>query len=183
MQIVLIIFSCVILIFVAFIFNRFVRYRNNVRDAWSNIDVFLKKRYELVPSLVNIVKGYATHEHQTLLQVTEARSKAMHTPENNQAQRQEAENLLTGRLKNLVILQENYPDLKANNSFLNLQLELKAIEEDLEKSRRYYNATVRENNTFAESFPGNIFRALFGFKLYDFFSLQNHERDVNAVEL
>lgn len=183
MQVVLIVVASLILIFVVFIFNRFVRYRNNVRDAWSNIDVFLKKRYELVPSLVNIVKGYATHEHQTLLQVTEARSKAMHVSENNQAKRQEAENLLTGRLKNLVILQENYPDLKANNSFLNLQLELKAIEEDLEKSRRYYNATVRENNTFAESFPGNIFRALFGFKLYDFFSLQNHERDVNAVDL
>lgn len=183
MQVVLIVAACLILILVAFIFNRFVSYRNNVRDAWSNIDVFLKKRYELVPSLVSIVKGYATHESQTLVEVTEARSKAMDVPLNSQAQRQEAENLLTGRIKNLVILQENYPDLKANNSFLNLQLELKAIEEDLEKSRRYYNATVRENNTFAESFPGNIFRPLFGFKHYDFFSLQNHERDVHQIEL
>lgn len=183
MNIILISLGVIIFIFVAFIFNRYVRYRNNVRDAWSNIDVFLKKRYELVPSLVNIVKGYAVHEKETLIKVAEARSQAMDLPVNDQKQRQEAENNLTNMLGRVIILQENYPDLKSNNAFLSLQIELKNIEEDLEKSRRYYNATVRENNTFAESFPANIFKSIFNFKTYEFFSLHNHERSAAGVNL
>lgn len=183
MQITLIILAIILLIGLIFIFNRIVCYRNNVKDAWSNIDVFLKKRHELIPNLVNTVKGYAIHEQATLVGVTEARSAAMNVPENDTQHREVAEKKLSNLLNNVLILQENYPDLKANNSFLKLQNELGEIEGDLEKARRYYNATVRENNTFGESFPANIFAKLFGYKHFDFFSIQPSERETSQINL
>lgn len=181
MQITLITLASLILVGLIFIFNRFVRYRNNVNDAWSNIDVYLKKRHELIPNLVNTVKGYALHEQATFIGVTEARSAAMNVPENDTQKRELAEKKLSGQLNKVLILQENYPDLKANNSFLKLQNELGEIEGDLEKARRYYNATVRENNTFGESFPANLFTKIFGYKQFDFFSIQPSEKETNQI--
>lgn len=173
----------VLLVVLIFIFNRFVHYKNNVKDAWSNIDVFLKKRYELVPGLVNIVKGYASHEEKTFLKVVEARSRAMNLPLSDSSEREKAEIELSGHLSRVLILQEDYPDLKSNTTFLELQNQLIEIESDLEKSRRYYNATVRENNTFVESFPANLFRSLFGFMTYEFFHVHISEREVKQFDL
>lgn len=182
MNIVFGVIGALLLIGLIFIFNRFVSYRNNVKDAWSNIDVFLKKRYELVPTLVSTVKGYAKHEHQSFLDVAEARSTAMALPTNQPLMRAGAESELSGLVKSVIILQEDYPDLKANNSFIDLQKQLAELEEDLEKSRRYYNATVRENNTFGERFPGNLFRRLFRYQHYDYFSIKVEQRKVKEVD-
>lgn len=163
------------------IFNRIVSYRNNVKDAWSNIDVFLKKRHELVPILVNTVKGYAKHEHNSFLEVAKARNRATELPINEIESREVAEDHLSDALGQVVFLQEAYPDLKANTSFLDLQTQLAELEVDLEKSRRYYNATVRENNIFGERFPVNLFVGIFGFKKFEFFRAKGEERNTSEV--
>ena len=135
--------------------NDFVRLKNKVEEAWATIDVFLKKRYDLIPNLVETVKGYAKHESETLTQVISARSVAMsaQTP----AEKMQAENGLTGSLRTLLTaVSESYPDLKANANFLDLQNQLKMIEGELESSRRYYNGSVKSFNTKLELFPANI---------------------------
>jgi len=172
----------VFLLILIFIYNRLVSYRNNVKDAWSNIDVFLKKRYELVPILVSTVKGYANHEHRSFLEVAQARNRAMEIPQNEIGSRETAEDQLSLTLQSVVILQEDYPELKASSSFLDLQKQLAEIEVDLEKSRRYYNATVRENNTFGERFPVNMFAQLFGYKKYEFFRVKDDERNPRDID-
>lgn len=164
------------------IFNRFARNRNFVQDAWSNIDVALKKRYELVPNLVETVKGYAKHESETLEKVVQARNMAMKVPADDIPGKVAAEELLSQTLRSIFILSEAYPDLKANLSFLDLQNKLAEIEETLERSRRYYNGTVRENNVFGESFPGLLVAKLFGYQHYDFFSIEEETRNVVDVD-
>lgn len=153
------------------IYNKLVRFRTLVDEAWSGIDVQLKKRYSLIPNLVETVKGYATHEQETFEKVVKARNMAQSatTLEDQQA----AENQLNKALVNLFALSEQYPELKANQNFLKLQEELSAIEQDIEKSRRYYNGTVREKNILVDSFPSNIFANLFGFVRSKFFELDN----------
>ena len=183
MDIILYITCVLILVLLVFIFNRIARYRNNAKDAWSNIDIFLKKRYDLIPILVNTVKASAQHEESTLMQVTEARSKVSKTLDKLPNQRAEAETKLSSSVNKVLFLQEAYPDLTANDSFLKLQIQLAEIEQDLERSRRYYNATVRENNTFGESFPINLIGNLFGFRELEFFSLDADESGVQPINL
>ena len=175
----------VIALFIAFYFvgmyNKFVRKRSMMEEGWSGIDVQLKKRYNLIPNLVETVKGYATHEQETLQQVISARNSALNA-EGVQAQTQ-AENQLQSALANVFALSEAYPDLKANTNFLQLQNELSDIESDVEKARRYYNATVRENNIMVESFPSNIVANMFSFYLGDFFEIdEESQRSLPKVQ-
>ena len=153
------------------IYNKLVKLKNLVAEAWSGIDVQLKKRYDLIPNLVETVKGYAAHEKETLENVTRARTAAQQatTVEGQQA----AEKQLSGALMNLLAVAEQYPELKANTNFLELQATLQTVEGDIEKARRYYNGNVREQNTLIESFPSNIVANLFGFAKSVFFELEN----------
>lgn len=159
------------------IFNRFVKNKNVVKDAWSNIDVALKRRYDLIPNLVETVKGYAAHEKTTLENVINARNAAMSVPSDDINAQIKAENQLQQTLRSIFALGEAYPDLKANTNFLDLQAKLNEIEENLERSRRYYNGTVRENNTYGESFPGVMFAGMFNYQYFDFFEADAVERE------
>ena len=143
--------------------------RNRVAEAWSDIDVQLKRRYDLIPNLVNTVKGYASHEKETFENVTKARSQAMQaqTP----AEHSKAENFLSETLKSLFAVSENYPDLKANQNFLELQKELTDTENKIQASRRFYNGNVRDFNTKLQVFPTNVVAGSFGFSARDFFEL------------
>ncbi|MDR2205158.1 MAG: LemA family protein [Flavobacteriaceae bacterium] len=163
------------------IYNRLVKFRTMVEEAWSGIDVMLKKRHDLIPNLVETVKGYASHERETLDSVTQARNQALNA--NSVEAKEAAEKNLNQAMMNLFAVAEQYPDLKANTNFLQLQSELSAIESDLEKSRRYYNGTVRENNILVETFPSNIIAGMFGFRKSPFFELENAaEREVPEVK-
>lgn len=164
------------------IFNRFVRNKNLVQDAWSNISVALKKRYDLIPNLINTVKGYAAHEKDTLNQVIQARNTALEVPGTNINGQIEAEKNFSMALRQLFALSEAYPDLKANTVFLDLQQNLKEQEDLLEKSRRYYNGTVRENNIYGQSFPGVLFAGIFGYKHFDFFEIPETEKQSVTVQ-
>ncbi|MDC7999908.1 LemA family protein [Aequorivita todarodis] len=167
----------VIVLLLVVIFNRFVKNKNMVKDAWSNIDVALKRRYDLIPNLVETVKGYAAHEKTTLENVINARNAAMAVPADDINGQIKAENQLQQTLRSIFALGEAYPDLKANAGFLDLQQKLNEIEENLERSRRYYNGTVRENNTYGESMPGVLFAGMFGYKHFDYFEAEAAERE------
>lgn len=163
------------------IYNRLVKLRNLVQEAWSSIDVMLKKRHDLIPNLVETVKGYATHERETLENVTKARNLAVGA--DSVEAKEAAEKNLNQAMVNLFAVAEQYPDLKANANFQQLQAELSSIENDIEKSRRYYNGTVRENNTMVESFPSNIIANMYKFEKSKFFELENiAEREVPNVK-
>jgi LemA protein len=151
------------------IYNGLVQLRNAAESAWSDIDVQLKRRHELIPNLVATVKGYAAHEQSTFEQVTQARARAMQA--GSPAESARAEGNLTGLLKSLFAVAEAYPELKANQNFLSLQSELSAIEEAIQNARRYYNAVVRDLNTRVESFPANLIASNFGFAKRDYFEL------------
>lgn len=159
-------------------YNKLVSLKNKVLESWSGIDVQLKRRYDLIPNLVNTVKGYAAHESGTLEKVIQARNMAMSAGSNTH-ERIEAENMLSGTLKSLFALSENYPDLKANASFLDLQNKLSEIEENLSNARRYYNALVRDNNTYVDSFPSNLVANAFKFEKFDFFELESDNERKN----
>lgn len=163
------------------IFNTFVKNKNMVKDAWSNIDVALKRRYDLIPNLVEVVKGYAKHEKETFENIVRARNNAMNIPDGDINAQIKAEGQLTQALRSVFALREAYPDLKANQNFLDLQNRLNEIEENLERSRRYYNGTVRENNTYGESVPGVIFAGMFGYHHFDFFEADAIERENVSV--
>ena len=150
-------------------FNVLVRSRNRVREAWSDIDVQLKRRYDLIPNLVETVKGYAAHESQVLENVTKARSMAMNA--GSLADKGQAENMLSGALKSLFALSENYPQLRAVESFTKLQDELSDTENKIQAARRFYNTNVMTINTQVEQFPTNIVANMFGFKKEEFFEL------------
>ncbi len=170
MFLILIAFIVIISIYGVGVYNKLVRKRSMMEEGWSGIDVQLKKRYDLIPNLIETVKGYAKHEQETLNQVIEARNTALKA-EGIKAQTN-AENQLNSALANVFALSEAYPDLKANTNFIQLQDQLSAIEGDIEKSRRYYNATVRENNIMVESFPSNIVANIAGFNLGEFFEIE-----------
>ena len=152
------------------IYNRLVAMRNTVRAAWSDIDVILRKRYNLVGNLVSTVKGYASHEKSTLTEVTEARAMAMKA--SGAMAKGRAENVFQETLKSLFALSEAYPDLKADGNFLKLQEQLQEIEDNIEYARRYFNASVRDYNTLIEAFPSNIVATQFSFHREAFFELQ-----------
>ncbi len=168
---VIVIIAVVVVLYFVGVYNKFVRKRSMMDEGWSGIDVQLKKRHDLIPNLVETVKGYAKHEQETLNQVIEARNSALKA-EGVKAQTA-AENQLNSALANVFALSEAYPDLKANTNFIQLQQELSAIEGDVEKARRYYNATVRENNIMVESFPSNLIANAMGFQLGEYFELEN----------
>jgi len=163
------------------IYNKLITLKNRMQEAWSGIDVYLKKRHDLVPGLVATVKGYATHEKETFEEITRCRSEAMSAKE--QGARIESESGLGKALGRLMVVAERYPDLKANVNFLELQKQLVQIEEDLSLARRYYNGTVRENNIRIESFPSNLIAGMFQFAKGAFFEIDRTEKLVPNVSL
>jgi LemA protein len=169
----------VLALIVVSLYNKLVRLRATAESAWSDIDVQLKKRYDLVPNLVETVKGYAAHEQTLFTRVTEARTLAMRAAGPAEAGR--AENMLRESLKSLFAVAEAYPDLKANHNFIQLQGHLKEIEDAVEAARRYYNAVVRDLNTLVEQFPSNLVAARFKFAKKDFFELQTPALERQAV--
>jgi LemA protein len=177
---IIIAFIAVLVFFVIATYNGFIRLRNLCDNAWSDVDVQLKRRYDLIPNLVNTVKGYAKHEKQLFENVTKARAEA--TAAKTPAEQSKAENMLTSALRQLFAVAENYPELKANTNFLNLQSSLSEIEGDIQNARRYYNAVVRDNNIKVESFPSNIIASIFSFKKREFFEMEEGERAVPKVE-
>ena len=152
------------------IYNKLVRLRTTVKSSWSDIDVHLKKRYDLVPNLVETVKGYATHEKTVFEKVTEARSYAMKA--SSPVDKAKAENMFSETLKSLFAVAEAYPELKANANFMQLQSQLKELEDNIEYARRYYNAVVRDYNILTETFPSNVIAAQFRFVKEEFFELE-----------
>ncbi len=163
----------VVAIWMVSIYNRFVSLITRTDEAWSDIDVQLKRRYDLIPNLINTVSGYASHEKETLQKVTEARTSAMgaQTVEDHA----KAENALSQTLKSLFAVAESYPDLKANENFLELQRELSDTENKIQASRRFYNSNVRDLNIGIASFPQNIIANMFKFMKREFFELTNEE--------
>ena len=178
---IILIVVAVIILWVILTFNGLVRLRNRGKEAWADIDVQLKRRYNLIPNLIETVKGYATHEKGVFERVTEARTRAMGAK--TLKEKGEAENLLTGTLKTLFAVAENYPDLKASGNFLELQRELRDTEDKIQAARRFYNTNVRDLTIKIESFPANIIASTFNFKKMDLFELAEAEaRDVPKVK-
>jgi len=174
----------VVVIYAIAIFNRLVRTRQMANEAWSGIDVQLKRRSDLVPNLVDTVKGYAAHERSVVEEVTQLRGAARAIPEGDVAARAQAEGALSVGLGKLFALAENYPDLKASTNFLDLQKQLSDLENDLQMARRYYNGAVRNQNVLVQSFPSNVLAGMFGFGPRDFFELSNEsEREAPQVSL
>jgi LemA protein len=155
-------------------YNRLITLTNRVKEAWADIDVQLKRRYDLIPNLVETVKGYAAHEAGTLEQVTEMRTRAMNA--SSPHDKEEAENMLSGALKSLFAVSENYPNLKANENFVALQNELSDTENKIQAARRFYNGVVMELNNKVASFPSNLIANSFGFKSSEFFQLGENEQ-------
>lgn len=157
-------------------YNGLVKLRNLMKEGWSGIDVQLKRRSDLIPNIIETVKGYASHEKETLQGVTNARAAVMNAGNDPEA-RLQAENALTGTLRTLFAVAENYPDLKANTNFLDLQQQLGTIEDEIQMSRRYYNGTVRNLNTTIQRFPAVLIARQFGFKEAPFFEAENDARE------
>lgn len=177
---VIVVAVAVVFLWLIAAFNSLVRLRNRSKEAWSDIDVQTKRRYDLIPNLIETVKGYATHEAGVLEAVTAARSKAMGATGDAKA---EAENMLSGTLKSLFALSENYPQLKANENFLHLQQELADTENKIQASRRFYNGNVRDLNTKVETFPTNLIAGMFGFKQMDFFGKDLSDAERQPVQV
>lgn len=154
-------------------YNGLVRLRQMVQEAWSGIDVQLKRRADLIPNLIETVKGYAAHEKDTLREVTEMRTRAQAIPSDNIAGRAAAEGMLGQALGRLMAVAEAYPDLKANDNFRDLQTQLSAIEGEIQMARRYYNGSTRDLNVKVESFPSNLIANQFGFSKAEYFELED----------
>src|SRR3989344_5804919 len=159
----------VVVLWLVGIFNALVRARNRVKEAWADIDVQLKRRYDLIPNLVEIVKGYAAHEKEVLENVVKARSEAMNA--HTVGEHGQAENMLSGALKNLFALAEAYPSLRASENFAKLQDELADTENKIQAARRFYNTNVLALNNKTEQFPTNVVAGMFSFKKAEFFEL------------
>lgn len=171
--IILIAVPAVVVLWVIFSYNRLIFWRQQVKNAWSQIDVQLKRRYDLIPNLVETVKGYAKHERETLENVTKARSMAMQATSPKAAA--EAENMLSGALKSLFAVSESYPDLKANQNFLKLQEELASTENKISFARQFYNDTTAKYNVMIQAFPRNIIAGMFHFTQQEFFEVESAE--------
>ena len=173
--------AVVILVIGTVLYNSLVSKRNRVREAWSDIDVQLKRRFNLIPNLVDTVKGYAKHEREVFEKVTEARSAI--TQAGNMGQREQGENMLSDALKSLFAVSENYPDLKASTNFLDLQRELVDTENKIQAARRFYNSTVMDYNNSTETVPSSLVAGMFGFKQEQFFKVEiEEERNVPDVQ-
>src|SRR3989338_10418194 len=167
--------------YILFAYNSLVRQKNRAQEAWSDIDVQLKRRHNLIPNLIETVKGYASYERATLDSVTAARTQALaaQTP----AQHAQAENALSSTLKSLFAVSENYPDLKSNTNFLELQRELSDTENKIQASRRFYNATVRDLNIKIDTFPSKLIAGTFGFSKEEFFDLDGAPQEREPVKV
>lgn len=159
--------------YVIFLYNQLVRSRQLVEEGWSGIDVQLKRRTDLIPNMLETVKGYMAHERETLQAVTDARAAVQAAQNASPAERGHAEGVLSGALGRLLAVAENYPDLKANTTFLEFQSALQTVEDEIQLSRRYYNGAVRNLNIAVESFPSNIVAGGFGFAKAEYFELEN----------
>lgn len=159
--------------YVIVVYNALVRARQMVKEAWSGIDVQLKRRADLIPNLIETVKGYAGHERQTLEEVTQLRTRAQSLPSDDVAGRAQVEGMLTQALGRLFAVAEAYPDLKANQNFMQLQTSLETLESEIQMSRRYYNGAARDLNIRVESFPSNIVANSFGFTKADYFEIDD----------
>ena len=164
-----------VVLVVVLMYNSLVRMRNRKEEAWSDIDVQLKRRYDLIPNLISTVKGYVKHEQETLAKVTEMRTKALEA-DGVQAKGQ-AENMLTGALKSIFAVAENYPDLQASQNFVELQKELSDTENKIQSARRFFNSTVQDLNTAVQTFPKNVIAGMFSFKEEEFFELDEEEKE------
>lgn len=167
--------AAVLVVLVIGVYNALVKLGVKCDEGWSDIDTQLKRRYDLIPNLVETVKGYAKHEKELFENVTKARSTAMQAKD--PAEKAKAEGMLTETLKSLFAVAENYPELKANQNFLDLQNTLKEVEEHIQNSRRYYNGTVRDYNQKLKVFPNNIIAGMFNFKEREFFEISEGERE------
>ena len=173
--------AVVLLVLVLFTYNNLIQLRNKVKEAFSTMDVYLKKRYDLIPSLVDIVKGYAKHETDTLQEVTKMRVNAQKSDLNAAIHN---EMKIGDALQSLLVIVEKYPDLKANTNFLDLQERLSKMEEEIAFSRRYYNGCVREFNDRCQMFPFNLIAGVFGFKALPMYQVESEqERKVVDVKL
>ena len=180
MYILLIIIAVVVLAFIG-IYNTLVHSRNRVDEAWSDIEVQLKRRYDLIPNLVNTVKGYAKHEDSVFTKVTDARAAAMSAP--NPGQKLAAENQLSQTIRSLFAVAENYPELKANQNFLSLQSDLTDTEDKIQAARRFYNGMVRDYNTKLQTFPTNLFASMLGFTAKTFFDIDEKGTEGQPVNV
>lgn len=160
----------ILVLYFVIAYNRLVKARNMLKEAWSGIDVQLKRRSDLIPSLVETVRGYSSHEQELLIEIAEKRTTALAAQ--GAKEKGEAENALTAGIKNIFALAEAYPDLKASDNFLNLQQELIKVEDQIQLARRYYNGAVRLLNNSVESFPSNIIAKITGFSKAEFFALE-----------
>ena len=173
--------AVLVLLWAVAVYNRLIHKRNRVKESWAQIDVQLKRRYDLIPNLVETVKGYAAHEKQTFENVTKARAAAINA--GNVKDQAQAENMLTGALKSLFAVAENYPELKANQNFLGLQEELSSTENKIGFARQFYNDSVMKYNTRIQSVPTNIVAGMFSFQQEEFFELEEPaERAVPQVK-
>jgi len=182
---IVIIAAVIIIFWLIAVYNGLIRLRNRVDESFSDVDVQLKRRYDLIPNLMETVKGYMRHEAGTLQKVTEARVSAMKVHDNANATMEEkgqAENMLSGALKTLFAVAENYPDLKASANFAKLQDELSDTENKIQAARRFFNGNVRDFNTKIQVFPNNLISNTFGFKKYDFFAAEDGEKEAVQVK-
>jgi len=166
----------VIVLYAIAVFNSLISKRTNVTESWSDIQVQMKRRYDLIPNLVNTVKGYAKHESETFEKVVQARASAMNNQGDVKSQAAD-ENILSGALKSIFALAENYPDLKANQNFLELQQEITDTEDKIQASRRFYNSNVRSINIAIQQFPKNLIAKMLGFRKMEFFELNDSEKE------
>lgn len=170
---ILLIIVAVFIVWAIFTYNKFITLINRAKEAWSDIDIQLKRRYDLIPNLVNSVKGYAAHESEIFENVTKARAAAMGAQ--NIADKGKAENMLASALRSVFAIAENYPDLKSNQNFLSLQGELSDTENKIQASRRFYNGNVRDLNIAIDSFPSNLVAKAFHFLKMELFTLDESE--------
>ncbi len=172
--IIIIVAVIAVIMFFVSTYNGFIRLRNKVEESFATMDAYLKKRWDLIPNLVETVKGYAKHEQETLEKVIQARNMAMNS--NGMADLQAGENALAAGLKSLFALSEAYPDLKANENFINLQNQLQAVENDILQSRKYYNAVVKAFNTKRELFPASIIAGMMNLEKKEYFEIDDSDR-------
>jgi LemA protein len=180
--IVILVVIVLAILFFVFAFNGAVRLRNRVDSAWSQISVQLQRRHDLIPNLLETVKGYAAHESSTLEAVTAARTNAVQAQQAGPAQQAQAENVLSGALRQLFALSESYPDLKANQNFLSLQEELTSTEDRIAYARQFYNDSVQKYNTKIQTFPTVIVAGMFNFQKREFFEAEQGSTEVPKVQ-
>jgi len=179
--IVILVLVGLVVVYAIYAYNKFVSQKARIDEAWADIDVQLKRRHDLIPNLMQAVKGYMKHEKQTFQQVTEARTEAMQA--GTVEEQQEAENMLSGALKSLFAVAEDYPDLKASQNFQDFQQELADTENKIQAARRFYNANVRDYNTDVDQFPEGIIADMFGFQKWEYFELEEESGARENVEI